>query len=296
MVQVQVRDAEPLNATRPGNWPGWLPLVILLLSAFAIRKFLPPWGFMWALAVGIYFGLKWLSWLRVRNQVSHTAWRSAAYLLAWPGMDALSFLNASPRAAPPRQRDWFWAVFTTAIGATLLWAVARAVPGTEPLVRGWVGMVGLILLLHFGSFQMVALGWQRLGVNAKPIMSAPMRSTSLSEFWGKRWNLGFRQLAHDLVFRPLHKTWGVGATGFLVDLVISVPSRGGYGLPTAYFALQGVGVAFERTALGKELGIRFGIRGWLFTAVVTAVPAFWLFHPPFVLRVMIPFMEAIRAL
>jgi hypothetical protein len=27
-----------------------------------------------------------------------------------------------------------------------------------------------------------------------------------SEFWGKRWNLGFRQLAHEFIFRPLQKT------------------------------------------------------------------------------------------
>ena len=58
-------------------------------------------------------------------------------------------------------------------------------------------MLGLILLLHFGSFELIALFWQSRGVNAKPIMSAPLRATSLAEFWGKRWNLGFRQFSHD---------------------------------------------------------------------------------------------------
>ena len=62
-------------------------------------------------------------------------------------------------------------------------------------------MVGLILILHFGSFQIVALLWQTLGVKAEPIMSALLHSTSLTEFWGTRWNLGFRQLAHELIFR-----------------------------------------------------------------------------------------------
>src|SRR6266567_2916778 len=67
----------------------------------------------------------------------------------------------------------------------------------------------------------------------------PLCSKSLSEFWGKRWNLGFHQLSHDLIFRPLHRSLGAGGGGFLVfivsgllhDLIISVPSRGGYGLP-----------------------------------------------------------------
>jgi len=52
----------------------------------------------------------------------------------------------------------------------------------------------------------------------------------------------------------------------------------------------------ERSRLGQKLGLRGGARGWFYTAVVTLGPAFWLFHPPFVLRVILPFMHAIKAL
>lgn len=86
------------------------------------------------------------------------------------------------------------------------------------------------------------------------------------------------------------------ASGLIHDLVISLPAHGGYGLPTGYFLLQGLGVTMERSALGKRLGLQQGATGWIFMAVVTAAPAFWLFHPPFVLRVILPFMHAIRAL
>ena len=135
-------------------------------------------------------------------------------------------------------------------------------------------------------------------------MSKPILSKSLSEFWGKRWNLGFRQLAHDLIFRPLHKHTGVAAAGMLVfvasglihDLVISMPARGGYGLPTAYFMLQGLGVTLERSGFGRSLRLQRGPIAWIFMFVVIAAPAFWLFHPPFVRRVIIPFMHAIHAL
>ena len=165
-------------------------------------------------------------------------------------------------------------------------------------------MLGLILLLHFGGFQLLSLFWRTVGVDAAPIMSAPLRSTSLSEFWGRRWNLGFSQLAHTLIFRPLHRVWGANATGFFVfvvsglihDAVISIPARGGYGLPTMYFLIQGAGVFMERSRLGKQLGLRHNIRGWIFTAAFTAGPAFWLFHPPFIRHVILPFMQAIRAL
>jgi len=172
------------------------------------------------------------------------------------------------------------------------------------MLRGWTGMLGAILMLHFGVFEIAALFWQSMGIDARTLMDAPLRATSLGEFWGRRWNTGFHQLAHDLVFRPLHKSLGPSATGFLVflisglvhDMVISLPAHAGYGLPTLYFALQGAGVAFERSQLGRQLGLRKGFNGWLFLAVVTAIPAYWLFHPAFVLRVILPFMEAIHAL
>jgi Membrane bound O-acyl transferase family len=295
---------ETANLMRPRPLIGWLPLVLLLSAAFCSYNFLPPWGFMWLLAISIYAGLKWLTWWKARLLIAHPGWRSVAYLLAWPGMDAESFLDTSQRLPPPNAAKWLGAFLETALGALLLWVVSRALPGKEPLLRGWCGMLGMILLLHFGLFQVDSLFWQRIGVCAVPIMSSPLRSTSISEFWGRRWNLGFRQLAHDLIFRPLHESLGAGATGFLVfvvsglihDLVISVPARAGYGLPTLYFVFQGAGVAVERSRVGRQLGLRHGLGGWLFMALFTAGPAFCLFHPPFVRNVILPFMKAIRAL
>jgi hypothetical protein len=295
---------EPSKPIQTGGLSGWFPLVVLPLCGLALYNFLQPWVFMWVLAVSMYLGLKWLSWWKARGRVPHAAWRSIAYLLAWPGMDAESFLDARKAARPPRLWDWIWAVLETGLGVILLWGVARILPQGGMLLRGWIGMLGLIFLLHFGSFQGLAFFWQSFGVTATPIMSVPLRSESLSEFWGKRWNLGFRQLSYDLIFAPLHKRLGVGPTTFLVfvisglvhDLVISVPARGGYGLPTAYFVVQGLGVAVERSSAGKKLGLGGGLGGWLFMAVVTLGPVFWLFHPPFVLHVIIPFMKAIRAL
>jgi alginate O-acetyltransferase complex protein AlgI len=291
------------QAAQPEWLMGWLPLAFLLCVALAAGKSLPSWAFMWALAFSIFAGLKWLSWWRTGDNVPHAAWRSAAYLLAWPGMDAEAFLGAGKRIRRPAGREWLAAISKTILGAGLFWGAASTAGGM-PLLQGWIGMVGLILLLHFGSFHVVALIWRSLGVDARPIMSAPLRSSSLNEFWGKRWNLGFRQLSYDLVFLPLHGRLGVWPATFLIfvlsglihDLVISVPARGGYGLPTAYFVLQGLGVAVERSTIGRRLGLREGARGWLFMAAWTAGPAFWLFHPPFVLHVILPFMKAVKAL
>lgn len=163
---------------------GWLPICVLPLTAVVCRNLMLPWLFMWTLSFAIYLGLKGLTWWRERARILHPGWRSVAYLLAWPGMDAAAFLDPKQRVPSPAFSTWLWATLKTIAGAILLWVVARSSPQDYALLRGWAGMLGLILLLHFGSFQIVALVWQRLGVKAEPIMSAPLRSTSLASSGG----------------------------------------------------------------------------------------------------------------
>jgi hypothetical protein len=285
-------------------WIAYLPLVLLTAAVLVVRDRMPAWACMWALAIVIYASLKWASWWRSPSRFVATGTRSLGYLLAWPGMDADAFLATDRKVLPPRASEWAWAIGKIGLGGILLWVMARHVSSQWPLLQAWVGLVGMVLLAHFGSFHLMALLWRRAGVDAVPIMDKPLVSASLSEFWGRRWNLGFRQLGHEWIFRPLHRWLGVAGAGFLVfvlsglihDLVISVPARGGYGLPTGYFVLQGAGVALERSRAGRLLGLRGGGRGWMFMALLTACPAFWLFHPPFLRNVVLPFMQVIHAI
>lgn len=294
--------AKAATPAEPANWPAWLPLAALPATTIALRDRMPEWLFMWALSFSLFAALKWTSWWKARSQAPHTASRSLAYLIAWPGMNAEAFLDQRIQTARPGVQEWLWAAAKTVLGIALLWAVARH--ASQSLLQGWIGLLGLIFLLHFGSFHLLSLLWRSMGIDAEPIMSNPIASKTLSEFWGKRWNLGFRHLAHDFIFSPLYKRIGATAAGFLVflvsglihDLVISIPARGGYGFPTAYFVLQGLGVMFERTGIARHIGLRHEIPSRIFTVLVVAAPAFWLFHPPFVLRVIIPFMRAIHAL
>lgn len=285
----------------------WLPIIFLPSLAFSLKNFLPAWKFMWAMAFGIFLGCKWLTWRRCEvNAVP--PWRNWAYLFLWPRLDAKEFLAGTLpwQASSPRSPAgaWLAAFGKTLFGATLLWGMVRMLPASSPLLAGWCGLLGLIFLLHFGTFHLLALGWQRLGVNARPLMRAPVLSTSLGEFWGKRWNSAFSQLAYDLAFRPaLRHSNTAGATtvvfllsGLVHELVISIPARGGYGLPTLYFLLQAAGVLIERSRAGRRLGLRHGFAGWIFTVTFTAGPVFWLFHPPFIHRVILPFLQAIHAL
>jgi predicted DCC family thiol-disulfide oxidoreductase YuxK len=229
-------------------------------------------------------------------------------------LDCASPLALSParkfiehlEAARPRdsiRTDWLFATAKTLFGATLLWGGARMALPQSPLLAGWLGMIGVIFLIHFGAFHLLQLAWQAAGVNATPVMNNPLRATSLADFWGARWNTAFNELAFRLAFRPLRR-WTTPATatltvfvlsGLIHDLLISLPARGGYGLPTLYFLAQGAGILIERSRLGKKVGFGHGARGWFFTLLITAGPAFWLFHPPFIHHVILPMLTAIGA-
>jgi alginate O-acetyltransferase complex protein AlgI len=135
-------------------------------------------------------------------------------------------------------------------------------------------------------------------------MNRPLRSTSVSEFWARRWNAAFNDLAVRLVFRPVARRTTVFAatliafamSGLIHELVISLPAGAGFGLPTAYFLVQGLGILAERSSAGKRLRLDSGVAGWGFTMLIVAGPAFFLFHPPFVRHVIHPFMRSIGAL
>ena len=263
-----------------------------------------PWVVMWVLATIIFVACKWLTW-RATPAPGTSRWRHVAYLFAWPGLDAKAFLDPRPLPSDrrPSRGEWAFAAGKFTLGVALIWGAVPHVPPEFRLIRGWIGMSGLIFLLHFGTFHLLSCAWRSVGVDAKPLMNWPILAVSVSEFWGKRWNTAFRDLTHRFLFRPLAKWLGPRggvAAGFLFsglvhDLVISVPAGGGYGRPTLYFVVQGLGLLAERSKAGKRFGLGAGWRGRVFTAVVVVGPAFGLFHPPFVLEVILPFLAAIGA-
>jgi len=261
------------------------------------------WMLMWTTAGSLYAFCKWLSYRDAPARGTAANGRSLAYLLLWPGMDAAAFLARSDRPASPSASEWAAAALKTILGVALTWFGARALLPERALLAGWVAMTGLIFVLHFGTFHLLSLVWRGAGVNAVPIMKNPMRAESLAEFWGRRWNTAFHVLADRFAFRPLRTRVGVmgatigafAASGLIHELVISVPAGGGYGLPSTYFLIQGVAVCAERTRTGRWLGLARGWRGRLFTMIVAAGPAFWLFPPVFVRNVVLPMLSAIGA-
>jgi alginate O-acetyltransferase complex protein AlgI len=235
---------------------------------------------------------------------SESASRSAkpqatiGYFLGWAGTDARPFIaRRGEGAISIEQGERREALSRIAVGAGLVWVgaavAARFLPG---VLAGWVGMIGLVVLMHFGASHLLSIFWRRRGVAAMPIMNYPGRAVSLGDFWA-RWNRGFRDVAYRFVFRPaLRRTNLALATlatfafsGVLHDLVISIPARAGYGRPTLYFLIQAIGVLWEKSRLGRRMP------AWLTRAVMFVVliaPLPLLFPATFVERVAVPFLRA----
>jgi hypothetical protein len=291
-------DHEPPH--RLPAWRGWAPILILPPTAILLAPASwPRWAYMWAICAALFAGAKWLTWRRTPAPQA-PLWRHLAYLFAWPGLDADAFLRG-PR--PPRPTVWEWLDATGKLlaGIGVLWGVVHRIPAEAVLLRGWVGMIGIVLALHFGPFHLLSCTWRAAGVEARRLMNAPLQATSVSDFWGRRWNTAFRDLTHRFLFRPLTTRLGPRSglaagfvfSGLVHELAISVPAGAGYGGPTIFFCLQVPAMLIERSRWGRALGLGRGWRGWLFTAIVLIAPAGLLFHPPFVRDVVVPFLQVL---
>ena len=282
---------------------GWAGASVAVTVAFWLTRSGPAWGSTLAVALALFFPLK-IATLRGHARSAPLP-RLLAYLLLWPGMNARRFFDSrGPRAARPALGEAVAAFGKTVVGIAMVGWAAVAVGNDPSLSVAAVGMLGFIFVFHFGVFHVLSWLWRRAGVDAPPIMSAPMLATSLMEFWSARWNLAFVDSARRFLLWPLGRRWGApraGAFVFLVsgvvhEVAISLPARGGWGGPTLYFLLNGLGAWLEKSAVARRLGLGRGVRGWLWTLFFTAAPLPLLFHRPLLERVILPLLHDLNFL
>lgn len=261
------------------------------------------WARMWTVAGALFFAFKWLTWRSEPCLGQTKFWKSLGYFVAWPGLDADAFFRVRQTVNRSSLNDWRHALIKTGCGAGMIWGVVRFLPGNHPQWIGALGMAGIVLFLHFGTFHLLALIWQARGAAVEPIMHAPARSTSVADFWGNRWNRAYRRVSLDYFFRPLVRRCGPACgtllafviSGLIHELVISLPAGAGYGGPTCYFALQGVALLAERSSPGRRFCARGSVRSRIWTALVIIGPVGLLFHGAFLTTVIVPFLHAIGA-
>lgn len=165
-------------------------------------------------------------------------------------------------------------------------------------------LVGLSFILHFGILNLSASFWRFLGVDAKELFRAPYKSTSLKEFWGKRWNMAFSEMTALIAYRPL-KNWlgqrqamiaSFLLSGLLHEVAISVPVKAGYGLPFCYFALHALCMYAEEeiTLVKRIIAHNIFSHVWVFSWLLLPMPL--LFHEAFVMQVIAPLSQLLLTL
>ncbi|MGE5191312.1 MAG: MBOAT family protein [Deltaproteobacteria bacterium] len=263
-----------------------------------------PWEVMWLMAVCLFAFFKWLTWSHRSARIRDIgAEYRLGYLFGWVGLDVDEFCALARFDRKVAAREWILAAMMTMCGAMALWVLIPHLPAAQPVSTGGLGFAGMLLFLHFGLFHLLALAWRRNGIAVEPIMHLPLLATSLADFWGRRWNRAYRQVSFDYFFRPAVSRFGVVvgtliaffASGLIHELVISFPAGAGYGGPTVYFVIQGLGLLFERSAAWRRLTRRYPFCGWLCTLVFLIGPVGLLFHEAFLTRVIAPFLEVIGA-
>jgi alginate O-acetyltransferase complex protein AlgI len=215
--------------------------------------------------------------------------RALAFTCLWPGMKPAEFRERAPRAGAA---SLVGRGLARAAAGGLALAAARAVSPWSRTLAGSLALVGCSLVLHFGVLNVAAGALRAAGFDVGPLFRAPLLATSLGEFWGRRWNLAFSDLARAAIHRPLARrspALAVAAvfafSGLAHEAAISLPVRAGFGGPFAYFALQGALVLAERRLFR-------GAPGSAWTLGALALPLPLLFQPTFVSEVVLPLAGA----
>jgi hypothetical protein len=265
----------------------WLAALGLLVVAERLTAGSTPVVRMFGIIGSLFVGMKAVvivEWtMQTRGRLPFLRW--LAFTLAWPGMRPGDFAERLPTTRPLSAWPGWRAL---AVGTALIIAARMTLPRSDTLAYA-LALPGFSLILHFGMFRLLAAFWRSRGFDVAPPFDAPLLSTSLGEFWSRRWNRAFSDMAALILYRPVARWLGTGAgltaaflfSGVAHELAISVPARGGYGGPLAYFVLHAVLVGIERTlqARGRFNWPAPWSRAW--TAVWLVLPLPILFHRAF---------------
>jgi alginate O-acetyltransferase complex protein AlgI len=289
-----------------GRFAAWLLVVGATVGAERLCAAEPPGFRMLAIIGALLYAMKAVVSVEARAggypQLSPLRWLAFAAL--GPGMRPALFTTLGRPALPGAGALIGLGAKRFALGAALVllarlvWVSAGEASDLGARVTATALLLpGLSLMLHFGVFNVVAGVWRRFGVDARQLFRAPLLSRSLTEFWGRRWNLAFSELTALGVYRPLGECLGRGpatvlaflASGLLHELAISMPVRAGYGLPLLYFALHGGLMTVEKVLQRRGRPIEsFGVWARVWVIGWLALPLPILFHPWFLRGVVWP--------
>lgn len=259
----------------------WLPAGLVLISMATWGQQTNPAIRLALSTIVLYVAFKVAATLKQRHlwsEVSVEGW--VWYWTVWPGMRLTGFTKQATRAELSWLRRGIGGVV---LGSAVLATTAYTSPNDQ--IAGWLTVVGLITLVHFGYADVLSWLLRRRGFQTTRLFMKPEQSKTLNEFWSKRWNLAFVEMDLLLFMRPLRKIskrWApllmLVVSGLLHELALSYPAGGGWGLPMIYFVIHGIGMHLERMSWFRRLDDR--IKPW-WTRILVLAPVGLVFHQPF---------------
>lgn len=284
------------TGARLGAWTLAMALTVVIERASTAE---PP-GLRMLLIMGtLMIGMKAVVGVEssLRSGEHLSPWRWFGFSLAWFGMRPSVF------AARRRPRGDAKGIIRS--GAALLLLGVLCIWGARVIASmtasRWPAALlllpGLSLCLHFGVLKIQTGLWRRYGLPANLLFRSPVHSTSLTEFWGRRWNIAFTELTATTLYRPLRGRVGSSTamvaaflfSGLLHEAAISLPVMAGFGTPTLYFLLHGGLLLVERGLSARGLPVA-GSLGRAWTLLWLIVPLPLLFHAPFLNGVVWPLL------
>ncbi len=285
--------------TRSTRFLAWLVTVAATAGTERLCSAEPAGIRMLAIIIVLLYGMKGVVAVESRGDGVQipTFRRWLAFTTLWPGMRPAPF--ATPRrkfdgAKPLIGRGCIFVLSGLTLSglAWFIWHRCRPALSDDIacVVATLLLLPGLSMMLHFGTFNILAGLWRQAGFDVRPLFRAPLASRSLDAFWSRRWNLAFSEMIALGVYRPLAGRLGRGvatvaaflASGVLHELAISVPVKTGYGGPMLYFMLQGLLVLIERRLEKSSMPVSsWGAWSHVWVLIWLALPAPILFHHAF---------------
>lgn len=267
----------------------WLVTIAGFLAMLMITDPAPAGFRMLALVAALLYGMKGVVAVesRLRGGPALDPIRWLCFCVGWFGMRPELFAKLFTGPPLPGARKLIISGLISMVGGMTCMAAARWVT-SMPLLALALLMVGLSLTVHFGLFDLLAGVYRHFGVDCAKFFRAPYLSRSLTEFWSRRWNIAFSEMAAIAIFRPAKSRVGAETartmaflfSGLVHELAISLPVRAGYGLPLAYFLLHAAAMRLEGTEpVRQALKSRPLAHAWTIAWVLLPVPL--LFHAPF---------------
>lgn len=223
--------------------------------------------------------------------------RFLAYLIC-PVMQPRQFLPERVPSPDDIRPTLLGLVLNLVAGLLFLKVIPTLMPAETPFfLRVWSGLAGACFLTLFVRFDIYILIFRACGIAVEKCWYCPIASTSLGEFWGLRWNRIMTGMMREIIFMPLARRVGGLLALFAVFLYSGVMHEftsfaggGGYGRPTLYFLIQGVGVWIEGRRIVRRTLMPRPWLGWVWTFAVVLLPVTLVCHQPFMDNVIVPML------